>query len=401
MRVLHAIDSIDPALGGPVEAIRHFAAAAGKEGHHVEVVTLDRDISQWRSSWAVPVHAIPGAFTSYRYNRGLGKWLAENRSRFDVVVVHGLWKFHTVGVWLALRHTSTPFFVIPHGMLNPWLKQAYPIKHLKKALLWHALVHPALQASAAVLFLCEEEPVLAAQTFNLEKCRKEVVPLGIEEPRAAPQGAPGEFLAQYPELDGTPYLLFLGRICRMKGCDLLLEAFAATKDPDHGNRLVIAGPDEDGWQAELKKRAAELGIGHRVLWTGPLYGERKAEALRNASAFILPSHCETFPVAVLEALAYGKPVLITDKINIWREIDREHAGLIAPDTLAGVAEMLRSWFALSPPQKAKYGANALSCFRTHFEIAAATRAHVTVYQKYLPAVQVAAGGVTEFPICES
>jgi glycosyltransferase involved in cell wall biosynthesis len=399
MRVLHAIDSIDPALGGPVEAIRHFAAAARNEGHHVEVVTLDRDISQWCSSWSVPVHAIPGSFTSYRYNRGLGKWLAENRSRFDVVVVHGLWKFHTVGVWLALRHTSTPFFVIPHGMLNPWLKQAYPNKHLKKALLWHALVHRALQASAAVLFLCEEEPVLAAQTFNLEKCRKEIVPLGIEEPGAPPERR-GEFLAQYPELDGTPYLLFLGRICRMKGCDLLLEAFARTAHLDHGNRLVIAGPDEDGWQAELKRRAADLGIGHCVLWTGPLYGERKAEALRNARAFILPSHCETFPVAVLEALAYGKPVLITDKINIWREIHREHAGLIAPDTFAGVTDMLRSWFALSSPHMAEYGANALSCFRTHFEIAAATRAHVSIYRRYLPAL-VATGGVAEVPICES
>jgi glycosyltransferase involved in cell wall biosynthesis len=400
MRILHAIDSIDPALGGPVEAIRQFAAAAGHEGHHVEVVTLDGDISQWRSSWAVPVHAVPGAHTSYRYSRGFGKWLAKNRTRFDVVVVHGLWKFQTVGVWLALRRTSTPFFVIPHGMLNPWLKQAYPKKHLKKALLWHALVHRALRASAAVLFLCEEEPVLAAQTFKLEKCRKEIVPLGIVEPRAAPD-RPGEFLAQYPELDGRPYLLFLGRICRMKGCDLLLEAFARAASPDHENLLVIAGPDEDGWQAELKRRAADLGIEHRVLWTGPLYGDRKAEALRNASGFILPSHCETFPVAVLEALAYGKPVLITDKINIWREIDRGHAGIIAPDTLAGVEEMLRTWFALSSPERAKYGANAISCFRIHFEIAAATRAHVIMYRKYLPGGQDAAGDLTEVPICES
>jgi hypothetical protein len=92
--------------------------------------------------------------------------------------------------------------------------------------------------------------------------------------------------------------------------------------------------------------------------------------------------------------------LITDKINIWREIDREHAGLIAPDTVAGVAVMLRNWFALSRPEMAQYGAHALSCFRTHFEIAAAMRAHVNIYRKYLPE-RITAEGVAEVPICES
>jgi hypothetical protein len=104
---------------------------------------------------------------------------------------------------------------------------------------------------------------------------------------------------------------------------------------------------------------------------------------------------------VLEALAYGKSALITDKINIWREIDRDRAGLIAADTSAGVADMLRRWFALSSSQMADYGANALSCFRTRFEIAAATKAHVNMYRKYLPAARPSAVAVVPIPVCES
>ena len=130
----------------------------------------------------------------------------------------------------------------------------------------------------------------------------------------------------------------------------------------------MAGPDQTDWQAKLQELAQKLGIAERITWTGMLSGDEKWGAFRAAEAFVLPSHQENFGIVVAEALSCNVPVLIADKVNIWREIEAAKAGFVAPDTLEGTQEMLGSWLETSTEQKATMRRNALSCFRENFEI---------------------------------
>lgn len=372
MKILHCIDSIDPKYGGPVEAVRQFAQAS--DDHcQVEIVTLDSDVSRWTHSWKVPVHAVPGALTSYRYAPKLVDWLVANRPSYDAVIVHGIFRYNLIGAWQALRNSSTPYFTMVHGMLNPWFKRQYPLKHIKKSLFWYPAIRPALQASRAVIFLTGEEPQLANRTFDCTRFQQVVLPLGVKDPRADDVDT-GHFFSKAPQTRGKPILLFLGRICRMKACDILLESFAKSS-LRFEFKLVMAGPDNENIQSSLIQRARALGIAENVVWTGPLYGDEKLAALKAAELFVLPSHCETFPVAVLEALSMRLPVLISDKVNIWRDVQSSNAGLICYDDVVSTTFQLERWARLSQTEKRAFSERARRCFEASYEVNRAMAAH--------------------------
>ncbi|MFK4489224.1 glycosyltransferase involved in cell wall biosynthesis [Bradyrhizobium sp. USDA 336] len=163
-------------------------------------------------------------------------------------------------------------------------------------------------------------------------------------------------------------MLFLSRIHPKKGCDILIEAFAklATHDPEL--QLVMAGPDQIGMKANLATRAAQLGIADRVHWTGMLKGDEKWGAFHACEAFVLPSHSENFGIVVAEALACGKPVLITNKINIWREIEQDGAGLVANDTEEGITKLLKDFSKLRPERREQIGKAARQLFLNRFDL---------------------------------
>jgi glycosyltransferase involved in cell wall biosynthesis len=138
--------------------------------------------------------------------------------------------------------------------------------------------------------------------------------------------------------------------------------------------LMIAGPDVVGWQKELNDRAAQLGFGSRITWTGMISGAMKWGALRAAKVFVLPSHQENFGIAVVEALAAGVPVLISNKVNIWREIEADEAGIVEQDTPEGTSRLLQSYLEMSDTQRAAMSRRAIECFERRFEIKKAAEA---------------------------
>ena len=166
-----------------------------------------------------------------------------------------------------------------------------------------------------------------------------------------PRRRSGNFSRHYPELRGKRLALFIGRIHPKKGCDLLIEAYAKVLGQDPDWHLVIAGPDQVGLREDLHYRAAELGIAPTVTWTGMLSGTMKWGALRSAEVFVLPSHQENFGIAVAEALAAGTPTLISNKVNIWREIEADGAGIVAEDTLEGTRQLFQSYVELSEQKR--------------------------------------------------
>jgi glycosyltransferase involved in cell wall biosynthesis len=207
-------------------------------------VTLDDPSAPFLQAMPFPVHALGGPKRSF-YSPRLVPWLQANRNRFDGVMLHGLWEYTSVAVLRAVAG-HVPYVVFPHGMLDPYFKRASPLKHMKKWVYWLAVQYWTLRRAHRVLFTTTAERDLAAQSFWLHRWSAMVVALGAEEPPHDLAACAEAFFARCPTVRGKRYLLFLGRIDPKKGCDLLIEAFAAfdpiaLDDPDL--HLVMAGPD--------------------------------------------------------------------------------------------------------------------------------------------------------------
>jgi glycosyltransferase involved in cell wall biosynthesis len=378
MRILHVIGTLNPAWGGPVEGVRNITAQAMLRGHDVHIATLDCPQSAWLSSWRPQVHAV-GQSTSvnsvYRFTPMLDKWLAANIAGFDRVVVHSIWMYFSYAVWKAARKASVPYYLFIHGALDPWFKEHYPLKHLKKSIYWKLVEHKVLRDAEAVLFTTEEELLKAHNAFLPYRCKPVVIGYGIAPPAEVEYFDRQSFIAElsqaHPDLRNRNFILLLARIHEKKGVDLLLRAFAETRSLLADFALVIAGSGDAKYVASLKDYASNLRIGGDVIWTGPLYGDTKLNALRAAEVYILPSHQENFGISVVEALACGTPVLISNKVNIWREVQASQAGLVEPDDQRGTTQLLERWSALPGHEKLRLRAGAAECFATNFNMAVA------------------------------
>ncbi|PSH04004.1 MAG: transferase [Acidobacteria bacterium] len=368
MKILHVISSVNPVGGGPIEGVRQLAPVIRQYGHTIEVASLDSPDAPHVKRCFVPVHPLGPGLLKYRYSTRLVPWLRENAKNYDIVVVDGIWQYHSFAAWRALRRSDTPYVVFTHGMLDPWFKKTYPRKHLKKMLYWPWGEYRVLRDAAAVLFTCEEERILARQSFRPYRCNEEVVNYGTAGPQGDPQTELDTFYGSHPELRNKRLAIYLGRLHEKKGCDLLIQAFAKVLATDPDWHLLMCGPDQVGWKAKLVAMADRLNIANRISWLGMVSGDMKWGALRASEIFVLPSHQENFGIVVAEALACGVPALISNQVNIWHEIQQDGAGIIAKDDLNGTCAMLRTWLQMSSSQKSEMRQRTRGCFQQRFEI---------------------------------
>lgn len=366
MRILHVISETDPRLGGTSEAVR-IMMRYGPADVQAEVVTTDPPGSAYLDNLGIPIHALGPGRLGYRYAPRLVPWLRANRDRFDGVIVHGLWQYTGYAVWRTMAG-RVPYFVFPHGMLDPYFKRAFRLKHLKKWPYWLIAEFWVLRRAARVLFTSEAEARLAKQSFWLHRWKPVVVPFGAVPSDGDPDQQRETFFQAYPYLRNTRFLLFLGRIHHKKGCDLLVEAFLRIADRDPGLHLVMAGPDQQGRRASLEAQVSSAGLSSRVHWTGMLDGDVKWGAFYASEAFALPSHQENFGIAVAEALSCGVPVLLSNQVNIAPEIACDNAGFMEPDSIEGSVRLLTRWLDASPETRNALSAAALDTFRRRYDM---------------------------------
>ncbi len=369
MKLLHVIRSLDPRGGGPQEGLKQIVLEMGRAGWPSEVASLDDPATLSKIGFPAPAIGLGPGRGGYGYASRASGWIRDNAARFDAVIVHGLWQYHGLATWKALAALPVPYFVFPHGMLDPWFRRTYPLKHAKKWLYWPWAEYRVLRDATNVLFTCEQERLLARDSFWLYRANEAVAGFGIEPPTTDETADRQAFLEAFPDLQGKRLLLYLSRIHPKKGCDLLVRAFAATAS-EHDLHLVMAGPDDTEWGPTLRELAAGLGVAHRITWTGMITGAVKWGAYHAAEAFILPSHQENFGIVVAEALALKLPVLISDQVNIHREIQACDAGRVARDTLEGTIELIRGWTGSDENARVAMGERAVDCFQQHFHIRA-------------------------------
>ena len=362
MRILHVIPSIDPAIGGPVEGLRQLCSIYRIGGHEVDVASMDLPEFAQKCEFPAKVFGLGPGRGTYGYTRHAVPWLKANLARYNVVIINGVWQYNTVAAYKALAGSGIPYAVFTHGMLDPYFKKRYPLKHLKKTLYWHSILRRILHDASAVLFTCEEEKLLARQSFSQYQVREAVIPYGTFGPDCDTAAAAEEFLVRWPHLRGKRLAISLGRIHPKKATDVLIQAFAGTLASDPAWHLVIAGPDQIGWQKELEALAVNLGIADRITWTGMLKGTLKWGAFTSSEVFVLPSHQENYGIVVAEAMACGLPVILSNKVNIWREITVYWAGLICEDTIEGTKASLSRWSELTSEEIAGVRDRSKKCF---------------------------------------
>lgn len=380
MKLLRVISTADPASGGPIEGIRQVTKELSKQGHHTEVVTVDDPAAAWLQTYDFEIHALGPATQKYWYSPLLMSWLKSNAPRFDLVVQHGLWNYTSFTTWRAMRRIDVPYVAYSHGMLDPWFRQTYPIKHLAKQLVWWLADGNLIRDASALLFTSEEERVLARNAFWPYKCIEIVVPYGTSDISGDADAQLRAFQEKIPNLKRRPYLLYLSRIHPKKGCDLMIRAFSEFADQHPDLDLVVAGPDQVGWRAELQEIVKQAGLEARVHWPGMLSGDAKWGAFRGCEAFILPSHQENFGIVVAEAMAAGKPLLLTNKVNIWREVVECGGGIVAPDDQAGVTSLMSQFLALSEGERTLMANNSRNGFLQKFEIGKASYSLMTILE---------------------
>ena len=378
MRILHIIQTLNPEAGGPTESVR-VLLSYGPIGYTGEVVTLDDPAAPYLASVGFPVHALGPVRTIYGFNRKLLPWLKANRHRFDGFVVNGLWQYCGLCALLALAGKK-PYVVFSHGMLDPYFKHAFPLKHLKKWLYWIPVEYWVLRRAFRVLFTSKAEKRLAEQSFWLHNWTPHVVPYGASGPPPDPESLKRAFFARCPGAVNQRFLLFLGRIHRKKGCDMLIDAFARVAALDPDLHLVMAGPDQQHWRTRLETECLRHGISDRVHWPGMLRGDAKWGSFYAAEAFILPSHQENFGIAVAESLACSTPVLLADKVNIAQDIAEDGAGYVELDTPEGTVALLERWIATSPDEREAMAARARITFVHRYDMQENAKAIIRLFE---------------------
>ena len=372
LKILHVVQSVNPVGGGLIEAVRQAAPAHQLLGDTLHIASLDPPGAPYLAFPGVPVEPLRRSWIDRFFPFSLLRWIRAHHHRYDAVVVNGIWDFHLFVAYLALRGSTTPLLVYPHGMLDPWFRRRYPLKHLKKWLVWPWAVYPPLRGADAVCFTCNQERLLARQSFWLYDCHEVVVDFGTKGIPDPHHNFATPFLEAHPAIAGRQRFLFLGRVAPKKGPDLLLRAIAALQveglwDPAT-MVLVLAGPASGAYATELQQLAERLGISSSLHWTGMLQGDQKWGAFQSADAFVLPSHQENFGIAVAEALSCSTPVLLTHPVNIAADIAAAGAGLVENDTVAGITTLLRRWLALDLAARAAMATEARRCFLERYEI---------------------------------
>jgi glycosyltransferase involved in cell wall biosynthesis len=355
MRILNVTETYAPFLefGGPPVKVRALAAGLVQRGHQVTVLTADwglekRGQSQeekitmerspfgWRRRENDVVAIYLPTWLRYRrvsWNPAVKRYCRVWLEKFDIVHIFGLYDLLGPAVAAACRKHGIPYLVEPIGMFMPivrslWLKRLY-----------HRVLGRPMLAGATRLVATSEQEIEELVAGGIARPKIVMRRNGVEAPEKWPER--GAFRKRLGISAETKLVLFLGRLSLKKSPDLLLRAFAEAQKHTAKVPLavVFAGPDEGGVKMKLEQLATQLGIQANVQFAGPVFGEDKWAAYRDANVFVLPSQNENFGNTAAEAVAAGTPVIVTDQCGIAPLLANE-AGLVVSHDSGALSKAL-------------------------------------------------------------
>lgn len=313
--------------GGSTEIMYCLSKELAERGHEVTFYTSDYKLANERVESLQQFNVEVFNFkvwlnlAGFYITPSMLKSAAEVK-RFDVIHMHNYRTFQNIVVAYYAKKYNIPYVLQAEGSLITFFQKGV-LKKIFDAVWGRRMLKDATKVVAA-------SRMEASQYKSIGICEDKIVivPFGIDLTEFENLPERGKFRRRYGINDNQKIILYLGRIHKIKGLDLLLEAFTDVSRNLDDVKLVIVGPD-DGYLYTMKRLIADLGISSKVLFTGPLYGQEKLEAYVDADVYVLPSFYEDFGLTVLEAMACGTPVIVTDRCGTADVVDGQ-AGLVVP-----------------------------------------------------------------------
>jgi len=350
IRVLHMLQAWSPKFGGVQSVVRAMSKAQSEAGLDVHVVTTNLDTpsggilnvrvpTDEPMDWhGAKVRLFSAQNKALLYSSRMRTFLKRHCRDYDIIHIHGLYRFPmTYAAWQA-RKQGIPYIITPHGSLDPYLYKRSTRGNLLLKRIYERLFDlPNLNRASAIHYTAEEERNRAA--FFKLKAPSVVVPIGLDWERFARLPARGRFRAKLGIGDAS-LVLFLGRLHSKKGLDILVDAFAKVKKAIPNARLAVVGPDNDGYASRVRGWIREKGLEESVTFVDALEGDAVIQAYVDADVFVLPSYTENFGMTVVEAMACGTPVVISDQVNIHREVAASGGGVVVRCDSGEVADQV-------------------------------------------------------------
>ena len=335
LKILHVVNSIAPKYGGAGIAPKMLAFAQAKNGHDVTVCTTNTDYPE--GTLTVPLNTsiysdgisifyFPASYRALLISFPMWKWLNSNIASYDIIHIHGLYRFPVTSAGLISKIHGMPYLITPHGSLDPFLYRQSQNNLFLKRIYERLFEIPNLNHASAIHYTTREEAQLT-QFLNL-RAKPVVVPNGIDWESYRNLPAKGVFKETIGISKDTKLVLYLGRINFKKGLDFLIPAFKLVAKLFPDARLAIVGPDSNGYASKVKKWCKEQQIIDRVCFKDYVSPDVARQAYVDADVFALPSYTENFGMTVVEAMACGCPVVISNRVNIWQEVRKAGAGLV-------------------------------------------------------------------------
>ena len=323
MKIVHIINSMDFAKGGPPQVCAHLMLEQSQQN---EVSVVAYEAPDYKSEFQLlndlPHHLVtPYDAIEKLFGTRSTKLLGERVVGADILHLHNVWEPLLVAAGRWATQNSIPYVITPHGMLDPWCMQQKTLK--KKVAL--ALGRKSLLQNAKFIHALNEEEVRGIGELGIEN-RFEIVPNGISIDATPEKNDDQNFIEAFPQISDHPFVLFLGRLHFKKGLDILALAAEPFLQRYPDWRLVVAGPD-DGAETEFRSTVKRLGIEDQIVLTGPVFGPLKQSLLSKCSMFCLPSRQEGFSVAILEAMLASKPVVISEHCH-FNEVATTRCGIV-------------------------------------------------------------------------
>jgi glycosyltransferase involved in cell wall biosynthesis len=260
----------------------------------------------------------------FRYLLNFRKFLEQEGRSFDLFVLHGSYQYATYAAAGFCQKAKIPYIFTPHGSLDPAVRRKHSLRNRLVDFSYHdRVIRPAI----AWHFTSEEERIdCERQVWG----KSFVEPLGIDVDRIPIGGRTGKFRKRYEIPADAMLFLFLSRITRKKGIDILIEAFRRLTVDSPNVFLALCGPVDEDMRGIVREALDDAKVGRRLIVTGLVLGDNKDEAFFDSDYFVLPTYSENFGIAAFEALAYGLPLLTTTGMNLHREITASGRAIVVP-----------------------------------------------------------------------
>jgi len=364
-KILRIIYTLNPNYGGISSAIIDNSISLKNNGFLVDILTCDPKGSKYQTPKGIKIINQGPGIGNYGFSFNLSKWLFKNKKRYDYFLIEGIWQYFS---FLARIIIKKNYFVFIHGALDPFFSLNF-FKKIKKKIYWTLIEKNNLKLSNSILLTSDEEKKLLKKSYvNTDQIKKNVIGFGILKPKINKKKAISMFYKKFPYLKNKFFLLYLGRFHEKKGCDLLIQATRKMKKNKNKFKILLVGPENE-YKKKLKDLCHKHNLNGNLFWSeSAIGGNLKYGAILASRGMVLFSRGENFGVSIVESLSLEKPVLITNKVNIYKEILKYDAGFVCRDKVLDVVNVLKKFINLDKSRLKKISKQSYKCFNDNFNL---------------------------------